>query len=203
MRHAASTPAVVDQIPDSSRPSVARSPLSEAGAGWPAAGPADQVREGLPALAQVHPPRQVGDPAALEGRGVEQRGEQGPGSLGPVVGAPTPCARRRDASTIASAVCTAASQFAAPSMGDQPTRVTPGGHDVVPLGSKRCTCPTRDRCEVATSTSSFVDVVTTAPRASSTFGTSSELVFPERVGPSTSVLRRAPLNTLVVPVRPR
>ena len=59
------------------------------------------------------------------------------------------------------------------------------------------------RADVARETSSFVDVVTTALRASSTLGTSSELVFPDRVGPSTSVLRRCPLNTLVVPVRPR
>ena len=87
----AAPPTVVDQIPDSSRASVARSPLSEAGAGWSAPVWRTRPAEGVPPVAEVHPPRERRrSPAPLEGGRVEQGGEQRPRPLGPVVRRPRP-----------------------------------------------------------------------------------------------------------------
>ena len=58
------------------------------------------------------------------------------------------------------------------------------------MGSKSRTEPAAERAlAVAARMSGLVEVVTTGPAAASTFGTMMLEVLPERVGPSTSVLR--------------
>ena len=77
--------------------------------------------------------------------------------------------------------------------GDQPTRCTPRGTSTVPLGSKSRHHPDCPRTgDVRRSTSGFVDVVSTAPRAASTFGTTNDEVLPDLDGPRTSVERSLP-----------
>ena len=74
--------------------------------------------------------------------------------------------------------------------GDQPTEVTPFGTGVAPSGSKSSVWPTRWRdAQVASITSSLVEVSTTEPGALRTLGMMMLVVFPDLVGPSTRVLR--------------
>ena len=71
--------------------------------------------------------------------------------------------------------------------GDHRSRCTPGRSTTDPDGSKRWHVPSVERVAmVASSTSGFVEVVTTAPAADNTLGMSSADVLPERGGPSTS-----------------
>ena len=84
----------------------------------------------------------------------------------------------------------APSQVAAALNGDQPTTVTPDGRSSVPRGSKSNVWPTFCRAvAVASITSCLVEVSTTDPGALRTFGMMMLVVFPDRVGPSTRVLR--------------
>ena len=82
----------------------------------------------------------------------------------------------------------ASSQRAQPVTGDHRTRSTPAGAATVPLGSYSEARSVRVRAAsaVASSTSGFVEVDTTAPRAPRTVGTTSPDVFPDRGGPRTS-----------------
>ena len=131
--------------------------------------------------------------------GMEQRGRAEHLLVRSNVALPTnarmPTPPRREALTMASEVCTAASQFAAVVNGDHPTRSTCAGHSISPLGSKRKAHPSRTRTgAVASITSGLVEVETTAPLASKRLGMTREDVFPERGGPSTRVDRCGPAH---------
>ena len=110
-----------------------------------------------------------------------------------LTGAHDPRPPRRVECTIAAPTLSAPSHVALETTGDHPTRTMPGVSSTVPLGSKSNVHPTSRRAGVvAASTSGFVDVLTTAPRAASTLGMMTDEVLPERDGPSTSVERSGP-----------
>ena len=109
VRYAARTPEAVDQIPDCSRESVATIPASRSVAGASAPGVRGEDFEGRCPIVPIDPLEDVAHGELFGGGGVEQRGEQRAGSLGPVM-LPGGCPLNRLAPTIASAVTTAASQ---------------------------------------------------------------------------------------------
>src|SRR5207302_9435521 len=85
------------------------------------------------------------------------------------------------------AITKAPSHRCEPSTGDQCNGVSPGGTSTCPDGSNSQHVPSRLRAgAVVLSTSSLVDVDTTAPLAPRMAGTTMALVLPERGGPSTS-----------------
>jgi hypothetical protein len=81
----------------------------------------------------------------------------------------------------------APSHVVAPQIGDHRNLVTPGGASTVPAGSNNQHRPLRDlTSRDASRTSSLVEAETTAPVAARTFGTTTDVVFPDRGGPITS-----------------
>ncbi len=122
------------------------------------------------------------DPAWSRGASSERaRSFQWPPSGRPEVGAaPT--------STSEAATATAPSQVAAVCRGDQRSgsTVPPLGNE--PVGSNSRQRPIRPRtAEVAATTSGLVEVDTTGPAAAKRLGMTTDEVFPERGGPSTSM----------------
>ncbi len=73
----------------------------------------------------------------------------------------------------------------------------------MPEGSKRSVSCARADSDIVRTTSSFVDVVTTAREVVNKLGMMSELVLPLRLGPTTKVDRSGPLVTSPRAPRPR
>src|SRR5262249_43342306 len=93
---------------------------------------------------------------------------------------------RRVAPTIDSATRMALSHSEEEATGDHPTRVTAGNAAMASLGSNSKHGPSRERAVTqACKTSLFVETARTLPAQDNTFGMTTELVFPDRGGPST------------------
>ena len=98
----------------------------------------------------------------------------------------------------------APSQSRAEFNGDQPTRTTPSTASIDEEGSKSIVQPHLVRAgAVNRSTSGFVEVLTTAPGATRTFGMTTDEVFPDRDGPSTRAERSGPVHAHPPPPIPR
>src|SRR5207237_9696921 len=98
---------------------------------------------------------------------------------------PRPATRRLPA-TRARAMATAPSHVRLAVTGDHPKGHTPGGAGTVPVGSHRQQRPSWARAPRVTSMQSLlVEVLSTGPAAARMEGITTEVVFPDRGGPST------------------